>query len=65
KLTETYRDAMLRSQILGVVGRSQREKAVLHFIADHLVNLNGFLRHLDEDAARNQRGTRMRSRDFR
>ena len=65
KLTETYRDAMLRSQILGVVGRIQREKAVLHFIADQLFNLNGFLRHLDEDAARNQRGTRMRSRDFR
>ena len=65
KLTETYRDAMLRSQILGVVGRIQREKAVLHFIADQLFNLNGYLRYLDDDAARNQRGTRMRSRDFR
>ena len=65
KLTETYRDAMLRSQILGVVGRIQREKAVLHLIADQLFNLNGYLRYLDEDAARNQRGTRMRSRDFR
>ena len=65
KLTETYRDAMLRSQILGVVGRIQREKAVLHFIADQLFNLNGYLRYLDEDAARNQRGTRMRSRDFK
>ncbi|MGC6519709.1 MAG: error-prone DNA polymerase [Candidatus Puniceispirillaceae bacterium] len=65
KLTETYRDAMLRSQILGVVGRIQREKAVLHFIADQLFNLNGYLRHLDEEAARNHRGTRMRSRDFR
>ena len=65
KLTETYRDAMLRSQILGVVGRIQREKAELHFIADQLFNLNGYLRYLDEDAARNQRGTRMRSRDFR
>ena len=65
KLTETYRDAMLRSQILGVVGRIQREKAVLHFIADQLFNLNGYLRYLDEDTARNQRGTRMRSRDFR
>ena len=65
KLTETYRDAMLRSQILGVVGCIQREKAVLHFIADQLFNLNGYLRYLDEDAARNQRGTRMRSRDFR
>jgi hypothetical protein len=38
---------------------------VLHFIADSLFNLNGYLRHLDEDAAHNQRGTRMRSRDFR
>ena len=65
KLTEPYRDAMLRSQILGVVGRIQREKAVLHFIADQLFNLNGYLRYLDEDAVRNQRGTRMRSRDFR
>ena len=65
KLTETYRDAMLRSQILGVVGRIQREKAVLHFIADQLFNLNGYLRLLDEEAGRNQRGTRMRSRDFR
>ena len=26
KLTETYRDAMLRSQILGVVGRIQRKR---------------------------------------
>ena len=65
KLTETYRDAMLRSQILGVVGRIQREKAVLHFIADSLFNLNGFLGHLDAEAGHNQRGTRMRSRDFR
>jgi error-prone DNA polymerase len=65
KLTETCRDAMLRSQILGVVGRIQREKAVLHFIAESLFNLNGYLRHLDEEAARDQRGTRMRSRDFR
>ena len=65
KLTETYRDAMLRSQILGVVGRIQREKAVLHFIAESLFNLNGFLGHLDAEAGRNQRGTRMRSRDFR
>ena len=65
KLTETYRDPMLRSQILGVVGRIQREKAVLHFIAESLFNLNGYLRYLDEEAGRDQRGTRMRSRDFR
>ena len=65
KLTETYRDPMLRSQILGVVGRIQREKAVLHFIAESLFNLNGYLRYLDEEAGRDRRGTRMRSRDFR
>ena len=65
KLTETYRDAMLQSQILGVVGRIQREKAVLHFIADALFNLNGFLGHLDAESGRDHRTTRMRSRDFR
>ena len=65
KLTETYREALLRSQILGVVGRVQREQSVVHFIADSLFNLNGFLRHLDSAAAANTSGTRMRSRDFR
>jgi hypothetical protein len=56
---------MLQSQILGVVGRIQREKAVLHFIADALFNLNGFLGHLDAESGHNHRTTRMRSRDFR
>jgi error-prone DNA polymerase len=65
KLTETYREALLRSQILGVVGRVQREQSVVHFIAESLFNLNGFLRHLDSAAAANTSGTRMRSRDFR
>ena len=65
KLTETYREALLRSQILGVVGRVQRSQSVVHFIAESLFNLNGFLRHLDEAAAANAKGTRMRSRDFR
>ena len=65
KLTETYRDAMLRSQILGVVGRVQREGAVIHFIAESLFNLNGFLRYLDTESATKTHGTRMRSRDFR
>jgi len=37
----------------------------VHFIAESLFNLNGFLRHLDEAAAANAKGTRMRSRDFR
>ena len=65
KLTETYREALLRSQILGVVGRVQRSQSVVHFIAESLFNLNGFLRYLDEAAAANAKGTRMRSRDFR
>lgn len=64
KLTQTYREALLRSQILGVVGRVQREQAVVHFIAESLFNLNGFLRHLDSAAA-DTKSTRMRSRDFR
>ena len=65
KLTETYREALLRSQILGVVGCVQREQSVVHFIAESLFNLNGFLRHLDSVAAASTSGTRMRSRDFR
>lgn len=65
KLTETYREPMLRSQILGVVGRVQREGRVIHFIAESLFNLNGFLRYLDAEAATKTQGTRMRSRDFR
>ena len=65
KLTETYREALLGSQILGVVGKIQRAGPVLHFIAESLFNLNGYLFHLDEDAGRNRHGTRMRSRDFR
>jgi len=65
KLTETYREALLRAQILGVVGRVQREQAVVHFIAESLFNLNGFLHHLDTTAATNPKSNRMRSRDFR
>jgi len=65
KLTETYREALLRAQILGVVGRVQREQAVVHFIAESLFNLNGFLHHLDTAAATNPKSNRMRSRDFR
>ena len=56
---------MLQSQVPWVVGRIQREKAVLHFIADALFNLNGFLGHLDAESGRDHRTTRMRSRDFR
>jgi len=65
KLTETYREAMLRSQILGVVGRVQKQGAVIHFIAESLFNLNGFLHHLDDVSASKTSNTRMRSRDFR
>jgi error-prone DNA polymerase len=65
KLTETYRDALLRSQIIGLVGRVQRAQSVTHFIAEALFDLNGFLRHLDESASQKPASTRMRSRDFR
>jgi error-prone DNA polymerase len=68
KLTVTYREALLRSQIIGLVGRVQKAQSVTHFIAESLFNLNGFLRHLDDDAATragSAGSVRMKSRDFR
>jgi len=65
KLTVTYRAALLRSQIIGLVGRVQRAQAVTHFIAESVLNLNGFLRHLDGTVPKNAASTRMKSRDFR
>ena len=63
KLTETYREALLRAQILGLVGRVQRQQAVVHFIAESLFNLNGFLRHIDASTG-TKGAVRMKSRDF-
>ena len=65
KLTVTYREALLRSQIIGLVGRVQKAQAVTHFIAESLFNLNGFLHHLDDDAIKTAGSVRMKSRDFR
>jgi error-prone DNA polymerase len=74
QLTITYRDALLRAQIIGLVGRVQRAQSVTHFIAESLFNLNGFLRHLDPVATlktsqtrqtQTSGQTRMKSRDFR
>ena len=65
RLTETYRKALLRSQILGLVGRVQRQQAVTHIIAESLFNLNGFLRYLDGHAEKADSAVRMKSRDFR
>ena len=70
-LTVTYREALLRSQIIGLVGRVQKAQAVTHFIAESLFNLNGFLHHLDDDAIKTAGSAgfagpvRMKSRDFR
>jgi error-prone DNA polymerase len=63
KLTETYREALLRAQILGLVGRVQRQQAVIHIIAESLFNLNGFLRHIDASSG-SKNAVRMKSRDF-
>ena len=69
----TYRDALLRAQIIGLVGRVQRAQSVTHFIAESLFDLNGFLRHLGPVAAlktsqtrqtQTSSQTRMKSRDF-
>jgi error-prone DNA polymerase len=65
KLTVTYREALLRSQIIGLVGRVQKVQSVTHFIAESLFNLNGFLHHLDDDAIKTAGSVRMKSRDFR
>jgi error-prone DNA polymerase len=63
KLTETYREALLRAQILGLVGRVQRQQAVIHIIAESLFNLNGFLRHIDASSG-SKNAVRMKSRNF-
>ena len=63
KLTKTYREALLRAQILGLVGRVQRQQAVIHIIAESLFNLNGFLRHIDASSG-SKNAVRMKSRDF-
>jgi error-prone DNA polymerase len=63
KLTEIYRAALLHAQILGLVGRVQRQQAAIHVIAESLFNLNGFLRHIDEKAGTGG-GVRIKSRDF-
>ena len=65
KLTVIYREALLRSQIIGLVGRVQKVQSVTHFIAESLFNLNGFLHHLDDNAIRTAGFVRMKSRDFR
>ena len=65
KLTVTYREALLRSQIIGLVGRVQKAQSITHFIAESLFNLNGFLHHLDDDAIKTAGSVRMKSRDFR
>ncbi|MDB3880436.1 error-prone DNA polymerase, partial [Alphaproteobacteria bacterium] len=63
KLTETYREALLRAQILGLVGRVQRQQAVIHIIAESLFNLNGFLRHIDASSG-SKNAVQIKSRDF-
>ena len=64
RLTDSYRAPLLRAQIMGLVGRVQRQQAVTHVIAESLFNLNGFLRHLDAHAG-TPAAVRIRSRDFR
>ena len=47
KLTEIYREALLRAQIMGLVGRVQRQQGVIHIIAESLFSLNNFLDRID------------------
>ena len=48
-LTQIYRKALLKSRLLGVVGRIQREGRVLHFIAERLESCDFYLAHLQTD----------------
>ena len=64
KLTETYREALLRAQILGLVGRVQRQQAVIYLIAESLFNLDRFLTYIDAKAVLGS-GVRIKSRDFK
>ena len=45
-LTQTYRKALLKSRLLGVVGRIQKEGRILHFIAESLHACDQYLVHL-------------------
>lgn len=45
-LTQTYRKALLKSRLLGIVGRVQKEGPVLHFIAESLHSCDHYLTHL-------------------
>ena len=45
-LVETYRKALLKSRLLGIVGRIQREGRILHFIAEKLEGCDHYLGHL-------------------
>ena len=45
-LTQSYRKALLKSRLLGVVGRIQKEGPILHFIAESLHNCDGYLTYL-------------------
>ena len=45
-LTDRYRKALLKSRLLGVVGRVQKEGRILHFIAEKLHDCDHYLAHL-------------------
>ena len=49
-LTHSYRKALLKSRLLGVVGRIQRQGRVLHFIAETLHSCDHYLHHLRTSA---------------
>ena len=45
-LCETYRKALLKSRLLGIVGRIQKEGRILHFIAETLHSCDRYLTYL-------------------
>ncbi len=65
KLAEAYRDALLQSQVIGLVGRVQCVHSVTHFIAESLFDLNNFLLYLDNSVSQKAARIKIKSRNFR
>jgi error-prone DNA polymerase len=64
---EAFRAVALKSRLMGVTGKIQREGEVIHVVAERLVDLSPLLPTLAGDAAATgsgKPGLGVRSRDF-
>jgi error-prone DNA polymerase len=51
KVFETFRPVVLGARLVGVTGKLQNEKGVIHVVADHIEDLTPLLRRLSEHGA--------------